>query len=180
MDKNEFRSQLRSQRNRLTAQFIQENSAQVIHHILQSPLWSHNKHIAIYLPFNGEVDLTALLHEQNKHIYLPSIDGTKMQFQRLTPGLSIKTHQFGIQQPEFIHGLKPAPLELCLLPLLGFDLKGHRLGMGGGYYDRYFENDLLTTLAGVAYEFQHIDQLPTDSWDVKLRHIFTEQGLYTT
>lgn len=99
-----------------------------------------------------------------------------MQFHLYDEHLRIHQHKFGIKQPIYDDTLKQTELDLCLMPLLGFDLNGNRLGMGGGYYDRYFEDNQNTVLAGVAYRFQHIDKLFADSWDVKLHHIFTEQG----
>ncbi len=177
MNKNEFRAQLRTHRKNLTAQAIKDSSPQVTRHILQSSLWSNNQHIAIYLPFNGEVDLTELLNDSNKNLYVPSIQSERMQFHLFTPELAIKNHRYGIKQPDFVQGLAEPELDLCLMPLVAFDHKGHRLGMGGGFYDRYFANNQHTILAGVAYQFQQIEQLPTDSWDVKLQYIFTEQGL---
>lgn len=176
MNKQALRAPLRQQRTQLNTDQIKRHSAQVVQHIIAAPVWQQAQHVAIYWPCHGEIDLTALLSNSDKQWYLPAIKGQAMQFQRHHPDLTLHPHRFGMRQPDFIDGLSPAPLELCLMPLLGFDDQGNRLGLGGGFYDRYFAHNMHTILAGVAHAFQQVAQLPTDSWDVKLQHIFTEQG----
>lgn len=176
MNKATIRSQLQSARKQLTPAEAEQHSQATIKHITASTFWADANHVAIYLPCGGEIDLRPLLDVSAKHFYLPSIKGQHMQFQRWHHKLAINPHRFGMQQPDFINELPPAKLDLCLMPLVGFDGSGNRLGMGGGFYDRYFEHNDHTTLAGVAHQCQQVDSLPVDSWDVKLHHIFTEQG----
>ena len=176
MNKATIRSQLLSVRRQLSSAEIKQHSLATIKHITASPLWDSADHVAIYMPCGGEIDLLTLLDDTNKNFYLPTVKGQNMQFQRWHHKLPIFAHRFGMQQPEFIAELKPPRLDLCLMPLVGFDGDGNRLGMGGGFYDRYFEHNNQTTMAGVAHQCQQVDSLPVDSWDVKLHHIFTEQG----
>ena len=75
---------------------------------------------------------------------------------------------------------EPRSFDLILLPLLAFDAQGHRLGQGGGYYDRY-----LQTLAaakplrvGIAFHFQAVDYLPAEHFDEKLHAVVTERGVF--
>ena len=79
----------------------------------------------------------------------------------------------------------PSLLSLVLLPLVAFDAKGNRMGMGGGYYDRAFEFkqktlSYLPRLIGLAHELQKKEQLPTESWDIPLFAIFTDKKIYHT
>lgn len=178
MNKTTIRSLKLNQRKNLSPNKIAYLSEKVVNHILSSELYQQAQNIALYLPFGGEVDLTALLQSNDKRNYLPSIQGNQMQFHLYHEDLMFNLHPYGIKQPKFMPALKPAQIDLCLMPLVGFDLHGNRLGMGGGFYDRYFElNDLTqTSLAGIGYQFQQQNQLPAHSWDVKINHIFTEQG----
>ncbi len=182
MNKTTIRSQLLKQRKSLNPNQIVSLSEKIVKHITQSELYQQANHIALYLPFNGEVDLTALLQVEHKKHYLPSIQGEHMQFQRHTPELALKKHRYGISQAAFIESLQPAQLDLCLMPLLGFDISGNRLGMGGGFYDRYFEHIGIknnhTHLAGIGYQLQQQQKLPVESWDVRINHLFTEQGYF--
>ena len=74
-------------------------------------------------------------------------------------------------------------LDLVVIPLVAFDNDGHRLGMGAGYYDRTFEfirhnTESNTKLVGIAYEFQHVEEVKTDEWDVPLNQVATELQVY--
>ncbi len=181
MNKTRIRSLLLQRRKNLSQKQITALSKNTVNHIRQSTLYQQAHRVALYLPFNGEVDISDLLKTGNKIHYLPSIQGEQMQFHRYTPELQLIHHRFGIQQPEFIASLPAAELDLCLLPLVGFDLQGNRLGMGGGFYDRYFADHNTrqhTQLAGVAYQFQQQQRLPAHSWDVKINHLYTEQGYF--
>lgn len=153
---------------------MQINSHAIVHKILNSHLWQNSQHIGLYLPIHNEVDLSALL-ATDKTCYLPSIHGTHMQFQRHHEHLALHTTAYGLRQPQFDAKQARPELDLCLMPLVGFDKQGHRLGMGGGYYDRYFANNISTQLWGVAHAIQHHESLPDDPWDVKLHGIITEQ-----
>jgi 5-formyltetrahydrofolate cyclo-ligase len=76
--------------------------------------------------------------------------------------------------------IQPLALDLVLTPLVGFDHKGNRLGMGGGYYDRSFafllrrQNWKKPRLVGLAYDFQQLDKLPAKNWDVPLTAVATD------
>lgn len=176
MNKSTIRTELLRQRRQMDDALIQKHSAKIIAHICASTIFKEASQVALYLPINGEVDLSALMTDSDKNFYLPSINQQTMQFHRHHSQLILKQHRFGCLQPEFKADHVAPDIDLCLLPLVGFDHQGNRLGMGGGYYDRYFADNDTTILAGIAYLFQQVEQLPTDSWDVKLQHIFTEQG----
>ncbi|MCW8869375.1 MAG: 5-formyltetrahydrofolate cyclo-ligase [Proteobacteria bacterium] len=176
--KSQLRQHLRRKRNALNTDQVQRHSKIIVEKICNSPLWHQSQQIGIYLPFNNEVDLTALLYT-NKSCFIPSIQGTDMQFHRHHERLNLITTSFGLSQPKFISRHQRPDMDLCIMPLVGFDHQGHRLGMGGGYYDRYFENNKNTVLWGVAHAIQEYDELPNDPWDVKLHGIITEQTWLT-
>ncbi|TDR16836.1 5-formyltetrahydrofolate cyclo-ligase [Marinicella litoralis] len=175
MNKIELRSEfLQSRLNTSKQQQINHNH-QLVNHIKQSDLWLTAHSVAIYLAFNGEADISALL-QTDKLIYLPAIKGQRMQFQLFTTDTVFETLSYGLKQPKYIDDLIQDPIDLYLMPLVAYDIHGNRLGMGGGFYDRYFASDVTGIRAGVAFSSQRADQLPVDQWDVTLQHIFTEQG----
>ena len=112
--------------------------------LAQHPLFRRAKHIALYLPTDGEIDPRLLLREaqrRGKTTYLPVLSAwprTKMVFQRLSPGEKLRPNRYRILEPRINHARqrKVWALDLVLLPLVGFDETGGRLGMGGGFYDR--------------------------------------------
>ncbi len=174
--KSQLRKRLQQARLALSAQQVKLNSQAVITHLLASKLWSNAENIALYLPFNNEIDLQELL-SHDKRFYLPSISRQDMQFHRYSADMLLMTTEYGLQQPKFNSQLTKPTIDLCLMPLLAFDRQGNRLGMGGGFYDRYFEKNGQTILVGIAHAMQQFIKLPTAPWDVKLNTIITEQGL---
>jgi len=175
MNKIQLRTKFQQHRAQIPQHQQVQYNQQLVNHIKQSKLWRATNSIAIYLAFNHEADISALLHT-DKHIYLPSIKGQHMQFQLHTANTTYETLSYGLRQPRYIDDLTQDQIDLYLMPLVAFDSKGNRLGMGGGFYDRYFASNKAGTRAGVAFSRQQVDQLPVDEWDVTLQHIFTEQG----
>ncbi|WP_154223127.1 5-formyltetrahydrofolate cyclo-ligase [Marinicella rhabdoformis] len=173
-DKNSIRQQLKSKRQALTADQVTQHSHSICQKIINTYLDGTHKHIGIYLPFGNEVNLQPLLSTDSS-CYIPSINKLNMQFQLWTESLKIQPHSLGMKQPLFIDNLPEAELDICFMPLLGYDKQSNRLGMGGGFYDRYFENNRHNTkLIGVAHDCQFWPSLPHDDWDVTLDGIVTE------
>ena len=172
--KQQIRQRALEARRRLSVEHRHQCSAAVVNNIIHSALWRQAEHVGIYLAINAEVDLNALSQEDKK-LYIPATQGTDMQFHRFNAQTQLHPGPFQISQPKFQAQHAAPPLDLCLLPLVAFDHNGNRLGMGGGFYDRYFADNKHVILAGVAFSIQQQAQLPVEDWDVKLQHIFTEQ-----
>src|SRR5690606_17806228 len=92
-------------------------------------------------------------------------------------------NRFGIPEPVIDGGalLEPAALDLVVVPLVGFDARCHRLGMGGGWYDRSFAfrhaRPAPPLLAGAGFAFQQVDgELPREAWDVQLDAVCTDHS----
>lgn len=111
-----------------------------------------------------------------------------MAFQRLMPNEALKPNRFGIFEPSFKRARQRWvwTLDLVLMPLVGFDEQGGRLGMGGGFYDRSLayrkmrKNGHKPTLLGLAHECQKVDNLPLERWDVSLAATVTDKRWYKT
>ena len=124
-----------------------------------------------------------------KSVYVPTLFTPikpQLRFAPYKPGDALARNRFDIAEP--IVGVKrqltPMQLDLVLMPLVGFDLKGNRLGMGGGFYDRsfaYLHNRRTwrrPRLVGIAYEFQKLEELQNASWDVPMDAVATELAFY--
>lgn len=187
-----LRRQLRQARRALTP-LQQRLAAQALYRQLaQHPLFRRAKHIALYLPADGEIDPRPLMkaaQKRGKATYLPVLSDwpkTHMTFQRVGIGERWTRNRFGIAEPLANRGQqRPAwALDLLLLPLVGFDPQGGRLGMGKGFYDRTLaylgmrKNWHTPTLLGLAHECQKVDQLELASWDVPLMGTVTDGGWY--
>ena len=162
--------------------------------LAQHPLFRRAKHIALYLPTDGEIDPRLLLREaqrRGKTTYLPVLSAwprTKMVFQRLSPGEKLRPNRYRILEPRINHARqrKVWALDLVLLPLVGFDETGGRLGMGGGFYDRSLayqarrQSWRKPTLLGLAHECQKVGSLAQASWDVPLQGTVSDKQWYVT
>lgn len=149
----------------------------------RSPCWKKARHVALYLPNDGEVDLTRLarLHE-GKKLYLPCLNPDhSLKFRRWRPRMPLRRNRLGIGEPAGTRLCPIGELDLILMPLVAFDPSGNRLGMGGGFYDRSLAGFAgrrgKPWLVGVAFELQCHPALPGAPWDVPLDLILTEKGL---
>jgi len=149
-----------------------------------------HQRIGFYLPFEGEMDLLPLLNQalwQGKSCYLPVVPRRfekKLNFTRLTARPNWYRNRFGIHEHWSLRPVRAAQLDLLFLPLVGFDVAGYRLGMGGGFYDSslaYLSRRKVWRkpyLVGVGYECQKVAQVPSDPWDMPLDAALTERCLY--
>ncbi|MHA6494899.1 5-formyltetrahydrofolate cyclo-ligase [Pseudomonas borbori] len=188
----QLRRQLRQQRRALSAVAQRQAGQALYRQLAHHPLFRRARHIALYLPNDGEIDPRSLLsaaQRRGKATYLPVLSPwprTKMVFQRIRPGETLIANRFGIAEPRRNpkRQRKIWALDLVLLPLVGFDRFGGRLGMGGGFYDRSLayrkmrKNWHKPTLLGLAHGCQQVDRLATASWDVPLDATVTDKGWY--
>jgi 5-formyltetrahydrofolate cyclo-ligase len=188
----QLRRMLRKARRALTPTQQRQAARGLYKQLAQHPLFRRAKHISLYLPTDGEIDPRVLLRaaqRRGKATYLPVLSAwprTKMVFQRIRPGEKLKPNRFRILEPR--HNLarqrKVWALDLVLLPLVGFDDVGGRLGMGGGFYDRSLaylarrKNWRKPTLLGLAHECQKVERLAQASWDVPLLGTVTDKAWY--
>jgi 5-formyltetrahydrofolate cyclo-ligase len=155
-------------------------------------MFVRSRHIAFYLSNDGEIDLRPLIDEaqrRGKSTYLPVLNAwprTRMAFQRVRRGEALVRNRFRINEPRTNRHAqrKTWSLDLILLPLVGFDAEGGRLGMGGGFYDRSLafknrrKNGLKPSLIGVAHECQKVEKLQMAAWDIPLNATVTDSAWY--
>jgi 5-formyltetrahydrofolate cyclo-ligase len=191
-NRQNLRQSIRRQRRELTDTQRATSALQLAVHAGRDRLVLNSRHIAVYLPSDGEIDpqpLIQYLRSLGKHLYLPvlvSFSARRLWFSPYSPGDRLVLNRYGIPEPERVHHrrIKPVALDLVLTPLVGFDDRGHRLGMGGGYYDRAFgflnsrKRWKKPRLMGLAYELQRSRTLTAAPWDVNLDAVATERAVY--
>lgn len=187
-----LRRMLRKARRALTPSEQRQAAHGLYRQLAQHPLFRRAKHISLYLPTDGEIDPRLLLRatqRRGKATYLPVLSAwprTKMVFQRVRPGDKLLPNRFRILEPRVnAHRQRKVwALDLVLLPLVGFDDGGGRLGMGGGFYDRSLaylarrQSWRKPTLLGLAHECQKVERLAQASWDVPLAGTVTDKQWY--
>lgn len=127
--------------------------------------------------------------KMKKHIFMPVLDrlsSNRLWFAPYEENDPLSLNRYGIAEPDHgpRHFFAAAQLDLIIMPLVAFDDQGNRLGMGGGYYDRtlsYLCNRVYwrrPKIIGVGYEFQHIEHIKSESWDVAVNKVISETSVY--
>ena len=189
MNNPTIRKKIREQRGKLSNEQRLEASIAVSEAITNNPLFMRARNIALYLSHDGEIDISPIFQvawQRGKHCYLPvlSTQGKKLAFAPYTPDSVMRNNRYGIPEPVVSKRalLTPQQLSLVLTPLVAFDAQGNRVGMGGGYYDRTFaflrrqQHYKQTRLCGIGFNFQQVDAIEKQDWDVPLFGAFTNEG----
>lgn len=192
-----LRRTLRKRRRELS-NYQQKLASQKICQLVSQQTWFINaSRLAVYMANDGEADplpLAVFAHKMGKQVYLPvlhPLNTGHLIFIRFTPQTPLIKNRFGILEPRLKgygfdrhNHCQVQALDLLLMPLVGFDIQGGRLGMGGGFYDRTLaikpNQFSRPKLVGLAHECQKVDQLPLESWDVSLTGIATPAKFYQT
>jgi 5-formyltetrahydrofolate cyclo-ligase len=181
--KQALRQTLCEKRASLSEQQRQDYSAQIQSYVWQ---WMKDKgvqQLLVYKALPIEVNTDALLTPEASNAYevfVPRmLSDTDMQWVKVDANTRWKQARFGVLEPEDGQIWKPQDLNtLMLCPLLGFDMQGHRLGMGKGYFDRWLAKyGQYVEVAGLAFHCQMLPKIPVEPHDVPLSTIVTEQGM---
>lgn len=187
MQKRQLRRELRSARKALTPKQQRQASLGLIRQLTSLPHYRNVRHIALYWANDGEIDVTPLmlrLLTDRKKVYLPVLHPLepRLRFRLWRPRSGMKPNRFGIPEPIRGPALSAWCLDWVLLPLVGFDENGGRLGMGGGFYDRTFGQQARwprqPARIGVAHECQRVEKVPLEPWDIPLAAVATDKRIY--
>jgi 5-formyltetrahydrofolate cyclo-ligase len=190
--KTDLRHSLRAKRRALSAAEQRQASARLATNVARLRLFRVSRRIAGYLPNDGEIDPGPVLERarrMKKHTYLPVLSRLRhdrLWFAEASPGMELRPNRFGIPEPVVKSSelVRAEELDLVFVPLVAFDVLGNRIGMGGGFYDkslaflRYRALLKKPHLIGLAHDFQRVDRLPVDPWDVSLAGIVTDEEIY--
>ncbi|WP_122316299.1 5-formyltetrahydrofolate cyclo-ligase [Pseudomonas cichorii] len=188
----QLRRQLRKARRALSSSQQRVAARGLYRQLAQHPLFRRARHVSLYIPMDGEIDPRLLLQEaqrRGKATYLPVLNAwprTRMVFQRVRPGEKFIRNRFRIPEPVINRARQRRiwALDLILMPLVGFDDQGGRLGMGGGFYDRSLaylarrKTWKKPLLLGMAHECQKVERLAQASWDVPLQGTVSDSHWY--
>lgn len=167
MNKSELRRIIRLQKQALSTEQIQRASQELTEQFCKHPLYQNARSLYVYLSYNQEVrteDLIRRAAEDGKRIAVPKIIDNEMYFLWLEPNTSIEEGYKGIPEP--VDGaIADDPTALVLLPGLAFDPQGHRLGYGGGFYDRFLSKEPHPTVA-LCFDFQLLEHLDCEAHDI--------------
>jgi 5-formyltetrahydrofolate cyclo-ligase len=182
MNKSKIRQELTEIRNAISPLQKDLYSKKICQILEKSQFYRDAEKIGIYLSKPNEVNLTHLIHfESHKQFFIPKLTKDfSLQFYRYTITTELELNSWGILEPITISTtpFDVQQLDVILIPMLGFDSLGHRLGMGKGCYDRTIPKQFPGKKIGIAFECQKYPELPHEKHDIRLDFIITEQQIF--
>ncbi len=182
--RNSLRQTFRERRKALSVMEQSDAAKKLVQQCIDLKLFEHKTRVAVYLTNDGELSTLPLIEylwSIEVEVYLPVLhpfcDGYLL-FLRYTENSLMLANNFGILEPKLeCHKICPVQaLDVIFTPLVAFDDKGNRLGMGGGFYDRTLQaihKENPVRLIGLAHDIQQTLALPIEVWDIPLPNIIT-------
>lgn len=180
MKKAELRRLLLKSRQSMPVEEWREKSDRICFHLQSSLLFSQAQTILAYFSFRQEPDLSSLFIDNKKRWGFPLVEGKSLIWHSWKLGEQGKKGSYGIFEPSAQSPtLEPDEVDLILVPAVACDLRGYRLGYGGGFYDRMLSSPdwQVKPTIGIVFEFAYLEQLPIDDWDRQMHGVCTEFGL---
>lgn len=188
-EKARLRREMRAKRLALRPAMARAAANRAVRMLWSLPVLAHAQRIALYVPVGGELDCTPLAVQawhRGRATYLPVVTGDTLCFAPFGADSELRPNRFGIPEPATAvrHWVRARQLDVIVAPLVAFDERTNRLGMGGGYYDRTLaflkrrSSRRRPYFVALAFEMQKTATLAADAWDVPLDAIVTEERIY--
>lgn len=169
MDKKTLRSEIRRRKRAMTEPEIVTASRKLGELFLSSECYRSAKTIYGYLPYNQEVRTVPMLEQalrDGKRVAVPKVFGDRMKFIYLEDLSQVGPGYAGIPEPVADGPVAADPTALVLMPGLAFDEMGHRMGYGGGFYDKFLAEEPNHPTVALCYEFQMVPRVPAEEYDI--------------
>lgn len=169
MDKTELRREIRARKRAMTEEEIETRSARLARLFFASEAYQKAKTIYGYLPYNQEVRTVPMLEralKDGKKVAVPKVYGDEMKFLYLDDLNAVAKGYAGIPEPIADEPVAQDETALVLMPGLAFDPQGHRIGYGGGFYDKFLAAEPHHPTLALCYEFQMLPKLDVEDHDI--------------
>ncbi len=188
--KSNLRKRLLAERRTLAPATAAEASRRACARILDTAVWRRAEQVLLYMAVRNEVDASPLFEDLRSRgvcVLLPRCrkdEPGELDLGRVDAPGQARRGAFGIPEPDQNACRPPEAFSpnVIVVPGVGFDRRGGRLGFGGGYYDRLLSKPCMreATHIGLAYAFQVLDELPAEPWDRPLHAVATEKEMLWT
>ena len=169
MNKQELRKAIRTRKRAMTEEEIERRSQSLCRKFLESSAYRDCHTLYGYLPYNQEVRTVPILRQalaDGKQVAVPKVYGDDMKFIYLTDLTQVAKGYSGIPEPIADEPVARDETALVLMPGLAFDPQGHRIGYGGGFYDKFLSREPKHPTLALCYEFQMVEHLETEEFDI--------------
>ena len=169
MDKKELRAQIRAKKRAMTSAQVEACSEKLAELFRAHPLYKAAKSIYGYMPYNQEVRTVPMLEQalrDGKKVAVPKCYGDEMKFIYLDDLTKVSKGYAGIPEPIADAPVAHDETALVLMPGLAFDPQGHRIGYGGGFYDKFLSREPNHPTLALCYDFQMLPHLDTEEHDI--------------
>lgn len=174
MDKKALRQAIRQKKRAMSPETIADKSRLLRERFFQTEEYRNAKTLYMYLPYNQEVQTVPILEKaiaDGKAVAVPKVYGDTMRFIYITTMDQVAPGCMGIPEPVADEPVANDPTALVLTPGVAFDQMGHRIGYGGGYYDKFLAKEPHHPTVALCYDFQVVDNLPTETFDIPVDHL---------
>ena len=169
MDKKALRREIREKKRAMSVEEIEERSARLGELFAQTDAYRKAKTVYGYLPYNQEVRTVPILEQairDGKRVAVPKVYGDTMRFLYLDDLSKVEKNEMGIPEPVADEPVADDETALVLMPGVAFDEAGHRIGYGGGYYDKFLAAEPNHPTVALCYDFQMFAHLDTEEFDI--------------
>lgn len=179
----QLRQAIQRKRQQLSQHAQQQAAQAVMAQVIELDSYQNSQHIACYIAHHGECDPSATVQQawrDGKQCYVPVVGPEhSMVFVAYNADTPLTNNRYGIAEPtNTTHPITPSRLDMALIPMVAFNRNLYRLGMGGGYYDRYFATQPAAKtlqLVGLAYSWQASDDWQCQDWDLRCDQVITAE-----
>ena len=169
MDKSALRQQIRLQKRQMTEAEIVQKSQRLFHLFTDTDFYRNARSIYGYMSYNQEVRTLPILEQalrDGKRVAIPKCYGPEMRFIWMEDLSLTEKSSCGIPEPVSDEPIADDPHALVLMPGMAFDAAGHRIGYGGGYYDKFLAAEPDHPTLALCYDFQMLPRLETEEFDI--------------
>lgn len=169
MNKKELRREIMAKKRSMSLEEIESKSTRLAQMLYQTDAYRNAKTLYGYMPYNQEVRTVPILEQamcDGKRVAVPKVYGEEMRFLYVQDLTAMEKSSFGIPEPVANEPVADDPTALVLMPGLAFDPAGHRVGYGGGFYDKFLQQETQHPTVALCYDFQMLPQLDTQEHDV--------------
>ncbi|MDE6233037.1 MAG: 5-formyltetrahydrofolate cyclo-ligase [Lachnospiraceae bacterium] len=183
MDKSELRKCILNKRNSMTENELFEKSSIIFQKLNKIREYRELPVLLCYASYKNEVMTEKIIEDginRGKRVALPRVEGRNMDFFYIKTLNDLKPGYMSIPEPVTYKkvSMKDAEQAFMVIPGTSFDRHFNRNGYGGGFYDRYIEKNPPKCIAGIAFEYQIFDEIPTEEHDKKVDYIVSEVDVY--